>query len=162
MAEVVLALGSNLGDRLAYLSEAVAQLEAEGFPLMKRSSLWETDPVPADQPEFLNAVVAVRAPDDIEPGALLGTVKQIEQRIGRTPTSRWGPRVIDIDILFIGTVVVDQPNLAIPHPRISERPFVLVPLEEILDGPLPHLGATPRELLDALPPGGIRKSSMTW
>ena len=147
---------------MGYLREAVTLLEEAGLPITRRSSLWETEPVPADQPEFLNAVIAVEAADDLEPLALLAQVKAIEEQIGRTEGRRWGPRVIDIDILFMGDAKVDLPELSIPHVSIAERAFVLAPLEEVLLGPLLHLGATATELWSALGPQGIRRTGLEW
>ncbi len=118
--------------------------------------------MPADQPEFLNAVVVVEASENLEPLALMSTVKDIEQRIGRTATRRWGPRVIDIDILFMGSRGVDLPELSVPHIRIAERAFVLAPLAEVVAGGLPHLPGTAEELLSAVDGGGVRKSEWDW
>ena len=162
MAEAVLALGSNLGDRAGYLREAVHRLEESGWRVVRRSAIWETDPVPADQPAFLNAVIVVEAGVATEPRDLLALVKTIESELGRTPTRRWGPRVIDIDILFFGETSLNEPDLIIPHERISERAFVLAPLAEVTDGPLPVLGQSAIELLAALEPQGIRRSALKW
>jgi 2-amino-4-hydroxy-6-hydroxymethyldihydropteridine diphosphokinase len=147
--EVVLALGSNLGDRRANLVRAVELLEEQGIHARARSSIWETAPVPAGQPPFLNAVIT--AGTVLEPVALLAAAKAIERALGRTAGRRWGPRPIDIDILFFGARRIASAELTVPHPRVAERDFVLVPLAEVLDGPLPVLGETARTLLERLP-----------
>ena len=154
MAEAVLALGSNLGDRAANLQSAIAELAASGFQLERKSSVWETPPYPPGQPPFLNAVVTGEI--SLSPEELLAAAKTIETRVGRTPTYRWGPRVIDIDILFYGKLKFDAPDLVIPHPLIAERAFVLVPLAEVIRGPLPVLDRTADELLATLDRTGIK------
>lgn len=156
-APVVIALGSNLGDRAGNLRAAVAALEEAHLTVTSRSSIWETAPVPADQPAFLNAVVTAetwRSPSD-----LLDVLKEIEHRLGRRPERRWGPRPIDLDILFYGRERVDTPELNIPHASILERSFVLAPLAEVLPGALPHLGVTAAAGLRALGAEGLRRYS---
>lgn len=153
MPEVVLALGSNLGDRFSHLQAAVRCLAAGGVVIDRISAVWETPPFPEGQPRYLNAVLAGQA--TLEPHDLLAVAKDCEQRIGRTPTYRWGPRVIDIDILFFGDLAIHTPELVIPHPRITERAFVLVPLAGIWDGPLPVLGVDPAVLLASVSLEGI-------
>lgn len=151
-AEVVLALGSNLGDRLANLRAAVEALKRSGIEVDAVSSVWETEPVPPGQPTFLNAVVRGRC--TLDPRRLLAVAKEIERELGREPGPRWGPRVIDIDILFYGSERLSEPDLEIPHPRITERPFVLLPLAEVWPGPLPVLGAAPADFLASLDASG--------
>lgn len=151
MTEVVIALGSNLGDRLGNLRAAVAQMEDEGVAVTRRSSVWETAPVPADQPRFLNAVIAGET--ELTPQELLAVLKRIEHALGRRPSRHWGPRPADLDILFYGELVLTTPDLVIPHPRIAERGFVLAPLSEVVTGPLAVLGKSAVELLAALPSG---------
>ncbi|MCC6381921.1 MAG: 2-amino-4-hydroxy-6-hydroxymethyldihydropteridine diphosphokinase [Dehalococcoidia bacterium] len=151
-----LALGSNLGDRVANLRGAVRRLEEASVAIERRSSIWETEPVPAGQPPFLNA--AVRARTELDPGALLVLTKAIEQALGRRPGPRWGPRPIDVDILLFGDVRVAEPGLDVPHPRLAERAFVLAPLAEVTPAPLPVLGARALDLLARLPPGGLRRT----
>ena len=158
MTGTVIALGSNLGDRAANLRAAIALMAEAGMTTTRRSSIWETEPVPADQPRFLNAVVA--AETAFEPEALLGELKRIEHELGRRPERRWGPRPIDLDILFYGGAAFESPSLTIPHPRIAERAFVLAPLAEVVRGPLPVLGRTATELLDTIgEEGAVRRTT---
>lgn len=128
-AVVYLGLGSNLGDRSQNLARAT-DLLAQGVKIEKISSLYVTEPVDyRDQPLFLNAVYRVHT--SLGPEELLGLAKRIEVALGRKPCFRNGPRPIDIDILFYGDRIVNLPHLMIPHPRVHERAFVLVPLAEI-------------------------------
>ena len=145
MTIVCLALGANLGDRLANLRSAVAMLEQAGLHVTARSEVWETAPVPTDQPAYLNA--AVVAETGLAPLELLALAKRIERDLGRRPSRRWGPRPADLDILFYGDLALESEALTIPHPRIAERPFVLAPLSDVWTGPLPVLGKTVAELL---------------
>jgi 2-amino-4-hydroxy-6-hydroxymethyldihydropteridine diphosphokinase len=128
---VFLGLGSNLGDRVAHLRAAVAAVAALGDTrVVAESSLHETAPWGYEaQPAFLNSVVEVRTA--LSPTALLAALKGIEQALGRTPSFRWGPRVIDIDLLLYGDRRVTLPELVLPHPHLLERPFVCAPLAEI-------------------------------
>ena len=153
MTEVVLALGSNLGDRAGNLQRAIDLLAGEGVHTSRASSVWETAPVPADQPAFLNAVVA--AETALEPLALLQAAKAVEARLGRRPNRHWGPRPIDVDILFYGDLALASEQLTIPHALIAERAFVLAPLSEVVPGMLPVLGRSAIELLDGLDPSGL-------
>jgi len=132
---VFVALGSNLGDRLAALRAAVRTLAEHSelrFDLAHDvSSLYETSPVggPADQPPYLNSVLRVRT--SLAAIDLLAAVLSIETSLGRVRKEQWGPRVIDIDLLFVGDTVIDSPTLTLPHPRLHERRFVLEPLSEL-------------------------------
>jgi 2-amino-4-hydroxy-6-hydroxymethyldihydropteridine diphosphokinase len=126
---VYLCLGSNVGDRKKNLDRALGFL-SERLKLDKVSSIYDTTPEDnPDQPRFLNMAAHVHT--TLEPQTLLSLLKGIESKIGRTPAARYSPRPMDIDILFYGKEVVDTPSLTIPHPRIPERAFVLVPLNEI-------------------------------
>ena len=131
MERVFLGLGSNIGDRTANIERASRLIgEIEAVRLVRMSSLFETEPVGyEDQPDFINAVLEIGTP--LTPRELLAAVKEIEQRMGRTWTVRFGPRIIDVDILLFGQRVIDEPGLTIPHPRMHERRFVLGPLAEI-------------------------------
>lgn len=126
-----LGLGSNLGDRGAYLRQAVAMLGGQsGIRIKAVSPLYETAPREVlDQPAFLNAAISIDT--ILTPGELLDTCKQIEAMVGRRPGVRWGPRVIDIDILLYGGLVMRSPTLQIPHPRLTERAFALKPLSDL-------------------------------
>lgn len=145
MTQVVIALGSNLGDREGNLRMAVEKMAEAGLIVERGSSIWQTAPVPADQPAYLNATVVAQT--GLAPLELLATLKGIEQELGRTPSWRWGPRTIDLDILFYDELAMDTPELTIPHSQIAGRGFVLAPLSQVMDGPLPVLGVTARNLL---------------
>lgn len=130
MADVWLALGSNLGDRANYLASARRALQHAGVQPLRLSRVAETDPVGiTNQPRFLNQVL--EAATTLDPQALLATVKRIERELGRRPGPRWGPREIDIDILLYGKRVVDEKGLHIPHPELVNRPFLLELLTEV-------------------------------
>jgi 2-amino-4-hydroxy-6-hydroxymethyldihydropteridine diphosphokinase len=127
---VYLGFGSNLGDRHAVLDSAIARLADSGFRNLRQSSRYETAPMGfLDQPWFLNMVV--EAETDLSPRAALRHVRGIERELGRTRTYKNGPRIIDIDLLLFGDVVLAGTRLTIPHPRMCERRFVLDPLVEL-------------------------------
>lgn len=129
MAVVYLGLGSNVGNRARNIYSALRRL-APGVRLRQISSLYETEPVGlSDQPWFLNLVCSGET--DLSPQTLLELTKQIEQEMGRREGPRFGPRLIDIDILFYDDLVIATPQLEIPHPRLHQRAFTLVPLIEI-------------------------------
>ena len=148
-----LCLGGNLDDRMAALTEALRLLDsAAGMRRIACSSVYETEPwAVADQPNFLNVVAAyetTRSPED-----LLTACKAVEAEVGRVASYRWGPRLIDVDILLYGDQVVDlaEPDLQIPHPRMTQRAFVLVPLAEIAgETRLPSRRETIQQLMEIL------------
>ena len=124
--EAIIALGSNMGDRERYLRFAVDELGAG-----RRSQVWETEPVggPEHQGAFLNMVVVVHT--HLDPFALLRKCNRIERDAGRRREVHWGPRTLDLDVLFYDDLHIDSPELTIPHPRLGERRFVLAPLDEV-------------------------------
>ena len=127
---VYLGLGSNLGTRARNLSAARRRLRQKGVRILRQSRVIETEPWgDLDQPKFLNQVV--EAEWDGSARQLLLAAKQVEREGGRVRTRRWGPRVIDVDILLFGEERVNLPDLVIPHPRLAERPFVQASLDEL-------------------------------
>ena len=155
-----LSLGSNLGDRAAHIEQALSALSQAGVVVLRRSALYETEPVgAAPQRWFVNCVVEVET--ELMPVALLHTLKRIEREMGRNPGAGAQPaaRTIDIDIVAYGQLVASSPELTIPHPRLAERRFVLEPLRELTPDwrhPVTRLSVT--EMLSALrDPSAVRR-----
>lgn len=142
-------IGSNIGDKKANCRRAIELLKQAGT-VTAVSSLYYTEPVGyREQEDFINAVAAVET--EQSPEALLEACQAIEQEMGRTRTLRWGPRIIDLDILLFGNAVVDEPDLVIPHPLMASRRFVLAPLAEIAPGMVhPLLEKSASQLLQEL------------
>jgi 2-amino-4-hydroxy-6-hydroxymethyldihydropteridine diphosphokinase len=161
---VYLGLGSNLGDRAAQLAAAVRGLAVEGVAVRRCSPLYESAPVgPPDQPWFLNGVL--EAETALPPLDLLAAAKRVEAAVGRRPGARWGPRIVDVDILLYGDRAVDErePWLTIPHPELWKRRFVLAPLRDLrpdLRGP----DGRPIEawLADLVPAQPLRPAAVDW
>jgi 2-amino-4-hydroxy-6-hydroxymethyldihydropteridine diphosphokinase len=127
---VFIGLGANLGDRAQMVQSALRTLCSAGTCTVRAvSSLYRTTPVGPRQPEFVNAVARIAT--TLSPNELLKHLKETEQALGRTPGVRWGPRRIDLDILFYDNLIFCSSELTIPHPRIAERRFVLEPLAEL-------------------------------
>jgi len=142
MSRVFIGLGSNLGERVKYLQRALAELEKlPQTTVNKFSSVYETEPVGVkEQPKFLNMVAELDT--QLRPDDLIHELQEIEHRVGRTFSEHWGPREIDLDLLYYGGEMLNETSLQVPHPEISNRRFVLVPLKEIaaeFQDPLRHL-----------------------
>jgi 2-amino-4-hydroxy-6-hydroxymethyldihydropteridine diphosphokinase len=147
-----LGLGSNLEDRLENLRRAVALFAEGGVTVLRSSRVYETDPVGGPpQPDYLNAVLEVDAEGKARD--LLETCRGVEDALGRERTERWGPRVIDVDVLTFGREAIDEPDLQVPHPRMHERAFVLIPLLELDPDPALPGG---RRAADVRLVGGVR------
>lgn len=156
MLRVIFGLGSNLGDRAANIAKAGRLLNGSpGVNVTKVSSLYESAPVDyPDQPDFLNAAAA--AETDLKPEELLAAAQRIEHEMGRVKTVDKGPRVIDIDILLYDIVEVRLPELQVPHPRLRQRAFALVPLLEVAPDAVFPTGEPARWTLKDLDMSGVR------
>lgn len=144
-----IALGSNLGDREEYLRQAVGGLPDR----VDQSSVWETEPVggPDGQGAFLNMVVALET--SLTPRELLEICQSLERAAGRVRTEHWGPRTLDADVIMVGDLVVNEPDLVVPHPLWDQRAFVVEPLREVA-----HRGL----VLPELDTSGIRRAPSLW
>lgn len=154
---VAVALGSNLGDSHAILEAALKTLaHTPGIMLQAQSSVYQTVAVGPPQPDYLNvcALFSTR----LDPAAFLETLLNTEAQFGRVRRERWGPRLLDLDLLLFDDVILDQPNLQIPHPRMTERAFVLVPLHDIIpDWIEPISGKTIAELVQQVDCSGVKQ-----
>jgi len=150
LAIVYIGIGSNIGNRQANCAGAVEELKSKGITVKKISSMHETEPWGLkEQPKFIN--MAVEAETSMSPEELLSAIKDIEEDMGRKETVKWGPRIMDLDILFYDDIVIDMEHLHIPHPLLHKRDFVLNPLSEIAPGKLhPVLRKTVDQLKEAL------------
>ncbi len=155
-----IALGSNLGDRQAHLELALdAIARTPNITLASHSQFYETVAVGPPQPNYLNACVLIST--QLTPEELLNTLLQIELQLGRIRRERWGPRTLDLDILLFADQVIRRPELQIPHPRMHERAFVLVPLAEIAPHWVePVSGLAIAQLLDAVDCSGVKKLAL--
>ena len=161
MANITIGLGSNLGDRLLELTRGRTALAAT-FNLVRCSPIYETAPWGViDQPHFLNAVC--QGSTDLEPHAVLAVLKQIEHDLGRVAGPRWGPRAIDLDLLLYDDLQLETPTLTLPHPRLHERAFVLVPLAGIAPTLRhPRLAATIADLRARLDTSDVQLAALQW
>jgi 2-amino-4-hydroxy-6-hydroxymethyldihydropteridine diphosphokinase len=153
--DCIIALGSNLGDKAANIDTAIRLLTETGeVRLVARSRNFATEPWgKTDQDWFVNACIAVAT--ELSARALLERCQAIEQRMGRVATEKWGPRIIDLDLLIYGDSVVREPDLVLPHPHIAERAFVLAPLMDVAPN-AEIAGRSVRALYDAIDLGGVR------
>lgn len=158
--DVYVGIGSNVGDRVHFLAEAVRKMKAlSATAVIAMSSVYETEPVGVrDQDDFLNAALWLRS--GIGARQFYQSAKSIEVDVGRVGRERWGPREIDIDILMVADLILDEPQLKIPHPEMANRKFVLQPLVEIAPEVVhPLLHKTIRRLLAECPGSyGVRRS----
>jgi 2-amino-4-hydroxy-6-hydroxymethyldihydropteridine diphosphokinase len=155
---MVVGLGSNVGDRLATLKGALAALKAAaGIELRARSSLWQTPPVGGPpQDDYYNAAALLETP--LDPETVLAALLDIEARFGRLRTGRDMPRTLDLDLLWIDGTSVSAPGLEVPHPRLNDRPFALIPLVEVApDAVDPRTGVAYARILASLDKTGIRR-----
>ncbi|MEO0185736.1 MAG: 2-amino-4-hydroxy-6-hydroxymethyldihydropteridine diphosphokinase [candidate division WOR-3 bacterium] len=130
MERVYLLLGTNLGKLKENLMNAIEELSKNGIKILRKSKIYKTKPWgKTDQPDFLNMAVEVET--NLTPEKLLQTIKDIEKKLKREKSKKWGPRIIDIDILFYGNRIVNEPDLKIPHPYFFERNFAIIPMAEI-------------------------------
>lgn len=145
-----IALGGNLGDSQRILLSAMTAIDqAQEIKMIARSPLYKTAPVGPPQPDYLNACILVET--SLTPRALLQQLLIIENQFGRVRQERWGARSLDLDLLLFSDQIVDLPGLTVPHPRLHERPFVLVPMMDIApQWPHPIFGKTIAQLLDQL------------
>ncbi|NJN29926.1 MAG: 2-amino-4-hydroxy-6-hydroxymethyldihydropteridine diphosphokinase [Synechococcales cyanobacterium RM1_1_8] len=149
--KAAIALGSNLGKSQQILQRALAQLSVvDGLVLKQISSFYHTRPIGPPQPDYVNACALLET--QLSPLALLHCLQTVEQAFDRLRVERWGPRTLDLDLLLWGNQIIDQPDLQVPHPRMAERGFVLVPLAEVFaeaaqDWRHPVLGVAIADLL---------------
>jgi len=145
------AVGSNLGDRWAHLALAARELRtAPGVAVLRGSRVWDTAPLGPPQPRYLNAVLELETKRTAP--SLLGLMREVEERAGRTRDLRWGPRTLDLDLLLFGDLVTRSPGLTIPHPEMVRRRFVLAPLAELRpDLAVPGIGEEVSRLLAEAP-----------
>jgi 2-amino-4-hydroxy-6-hydroxymethyldihydropteridine diphosphokinase len=157
MVLCAIALGSNLGNSANILNHALDTLHSlPAVTVTARSGLYETAPVGPPQPDYLNGCALLAT--ELLPEALLQTLLQVEQQFGRVRRERWGPRYLDLDLIFYGDQTLTTPTLQVPHPRFRERAFVLIPLAEIAPHwPDPVTGQSVQELCAAVSQSGVHR-----
>jgi len=150
MNKVYVAFGTNIGDKTKNIEKALKLMEERGLKITKKSSIYSTEPYGyVQQPEFLNGVVKVET--QLSPRQVLKTLLQIEKDMGRVREFKWGPRNIDLDIIFFNGDIIDEEDLKVPHPDMHNRDFVLKPLSEIApDFVHPTLNKSIKQLLEEL------------
>ncbi len=162
MEKTVIAIGSNLGDRLAMVKKAGSFLERLSGKEIVKSSVWESEPVGGAKYTFYNAAAVIRT--DLQPQELLNNLKDFEKDCGRENNyTRWSPRVLDLDIIGYGNLVIETDNLIIPHPEYKKRLFVLLPLKEVCrDWTDLSTGETLDSIINRAPEMEIEKTELEW
>lgn len=162
MEEVIIAVGSNLGERLSNLQKAGSFLASLSKETIVKSSIWESEPVGAAKYTFYNAAAKIKT--TLSPLSLLHALKSFEQECGREKNpDRWGPRILDLDIIYYGNLVIDKESLIIPHPEYHQRLFVLLPLQEIDEDRIdPVTNKRLGQMISAAPLIDIKKTEMNW
>ena len=157
VSKSAIALGSNLGDSLTILEDALKTLaQTPGIALESSSSWYQTAPIGPPQPDYLNGCALLKV--QLNPEQLLATLLEVEKQFGRVRTQRWGPRSLDLDLLLFDRIILETPKLQIPHPRMRERAFVLVPLAEIApDWIDPGSGKAIAQLLQGVDCSGVHR-----
>ncbi len=155
--QCAITLGSNLGDCQGILEAALAILAATpNISIVSKSSWYQTNPIGPPQPDYLNGCALLQV--NLSPQELLATLLQVEVKFGRVRQEKWGARTLDLDLLLYDDLILDTPNLQLPHPRMKERAFVLVPLAEIAPNWIePVSGKAIAQLLQAVNCSGVRK-----
>lgn len=162
MASVIIAAGSNLGERLYYLQQAAIFLSKISKKPVRKSSVWESEPMGPAEFTFLNTVALIET--DKNPARLLSKLKQFEQQLGRdSEPERWGPRILDLDIISYNNLVIQAENLIIPHPEYQNRLFVLLPMQEVAPKwKDPESGIRIDTIIQHAPDLNISKTDFSW
>lgn len=157
VSKSAIALGSNLGDSLTILEDALKTLaQTPGIAVESSSSWYQTAPIGPPQPDYLNGCALLKV--QLNPEQLLAALLEVEKQFGRVRTQRWGPRSLDLDLLLFDRIILETPKLQIPHPRMRERAFVLVPLAEIApDWIDPGSGKAIAQLLQGVDCSGVHR-----